>query len=304
MDLRQLRYFIAAVEAGSVTDAARRLHVVQPAVSQRLAALEEEIGVQLLVRTRLGVTATPAGLELYGRARSIVKQIAAAEAATRERGGLIGGRVGIGLLRSLSRFLAVPLFRELRARHPEVVPEIVVGYSADLVERVNATRLDLALQVMKADAKPAGSELIFTESLCLVGSRKLLKGLSEPVELQEVEGIPLLVSPTQPIHGELQAVGQKLGVPFSIIGSIQSSEAIAQLCGEGQAATFMSETSARHLLKTQGRKLEMAKLHGFDRAICLYAHPEIPKSPSVQACEAVLMDVLRRECVPLLSTSS
>lgn len=291
-----MRYFIAVVEAGSVSDAARRLHVVQPAVSQRLAALEDEIGVQLLVRTRLGVTATPAGLELYGRARSILKQMSAAEAATRERGGVIGGRVGIGLLRSLSRLLAVPLFRQLQARHPEVVPEIVVGYSADLVEGVNAMRLDLALRVVKPDARPAGSEPIFTESLCLVGSRKLLKGKSAPLGLQDVEGIPLLVSPTQPIHAELQAMGQKQGVPFRLVGSIQSSEAISELCCEGYAATFMSETAARHLLKTHGRKLEMAKLLGFDRTICLYSHPEIPKPPSVQACEAVLLDLLRREC--------
>lgn len=295
MDLRQLRYFIAVVQAGSVSDAARQLHVVQPAVSQRLSALEAEIGVQLLVRSRLGVTATPAGLELYDRARSILQQLTAAQDATRERGGQIGGRVGIGLLHSLTHWLAVPLFRELRARHPEIVPEIVVGYSSDLIEQVKASRLDLALQVVKPEAKPAGSELFFTEAVCLIGSRKLLKHLSGPVSIQEMDGIPLLVSPTQPIHGELRAMGHKLGVPFNIIGNIQSSEALATLCCEGHAATFLSQTRARHLIRTQGPKLRMLKVLGFDRGICLYAHPEIPKSPSVQACEAVLADVLRRE---------
>lgn len=131
VDFRQLRYFVAVVEAGSRPDAgtppACRATGGQPADRR---SLENGLGVQLLIRTRQGVTPTSAGLELYSRARSIIKQVAVAANATRERGGIVGGRVSIGLLRSVSRILAVPLFQELRAALPAVVPEIVVGYSS------------------------------------------------------------------------------------------------------------------------------------------------------------------------------
>jgi LysR family nitrogen assimilation transcriptional regulator len=293
MDLRQLRYFVAIVEAGSITDASRRLHVVQPAVSQRLAALEQELGVQLLVRTRSGVTPTAAGSELYARAKSIVKQVSVAEAATREMGGAVGGRVAIGLLRSVARFLAVPLFRELRARHPEIVPEIVVGYSADLVASVDATRLDIALRVAKP-GEQGSADVLYTEVLCLVGSQKWLVGKPETIELRDVGQVPLLVSPTQPIHAQLQALAQDSESAFNIVGSIESSEAIEELCCEGHAATFMSETSASRLLRTRPGTLAAVRLAGFERSVSLYAHPDVPKSAAVRACEKTLVDVSRQ----------
>ena len=295
VDFRQLRYFVAVVEAGSVTDAARRLHVVQPAVSQRIADLENGLGVQLLIRTRQGVTPTSAGLELYSRARSIIKQVAVAANATRERGGIVGGRVSIGLLRSVSRILAVPLFQELRAALPAVVPEIVVGYSESLVQRVNATNLDLALRVLKSGEAVAGCLPLFSESLCLVGSPRLLRGQPPEIALSDAGGIPLLISPTQPIHGELQVLAQEAGVHLNTVGSIESSEAIEQLCRSGYAATFLSEMTARALARAPGRKLLLVRVRGFERSICIYSHPEIPKSSSVQACEQVLRQIMLRE---------
>lgn len=61
MDIRQLKYFVGIAEAGSLTEASRRLHIVQPALSQRLGDLERGLGVKLVVRGRVGTALTPAG---------------------------------------------------------------------------------------------------------------------------------------------------------------------------------------------------------------------------------------------------
>ena len=61
MELRQCRYFVAVVDAKSITSAARKLHVVQSAVSHQVARLEEELQAMLLERTRSGVVPTEAG---------------------------------------------------------------------------------------------------------------------------------------------------------------------------------------------------------------------------------------------------
>lgn len=300
MDLRQLRYFIAIVEAGSVTDASRRLHVVQPALSQRMAALESELGVQLLVRTRQGVSATPAGMELYARAKTIVKQFAAAEAATREKAGQVGGRVGVGLLRSMARYLAAPFFRRLREQEPGIVPEIVVGYSAELVQAVQDTRIDLTLRVV-APGTPASGPVVLEEPVCLVATHALLEGRPAELDLAAIQDIPLLVSPTQPIHAVMQRTAQEAGLAFRIIGSLESSNAVAELCAEGHGGFLTPKAAAQYMVDQAGGRLGKRTVRGFDRQVCLYSHPEIPKSASVQACERVLVEVLREQTGRLLA---
>ncbi|MBL0419095.1 LysR family transcriptional regulator [Ramlibacter sp. AW1] len=299
MDLRQLRYLIAIVEAGSVTDASRRLHVAQPALSQRIASLEEELGLQLLVRTRQGVSPTAAGQELYARAKIIVKQVAAAAAATREKAGHVGGRVGIGLLRSMAPYLATALFRRLRAEAPGIVPEIVVGYSDELVQAIDDARLDIALRVLPVGAKPA-LPVLLDEPLCVVGPPALLAGMPPQLELSDLAALPLLVSPTQPIHQVLQRTARERGLSFQVVGSVESSTAAAQLCAEGYGAFVTPKAAAQFVVNASGGRLDQRIVTGFDRQVGLYANPEVARSASVETCERILLEVLRERARELL----
>lgn len=294
MDLRHLRYFIAIVEAGSVTDASRRLHVVQPALSQRLAALEQELDVQLLIRGRQGMVVTAAGQELYTRAKSILKQVAAAEVAAREKNGFIGGRVAIGLLRSMSPFLATPLFKALRATLPDVLPEIVIGFSADLMASVNAARLDIALCVGRPGDKHYGSRPLYTEDMSVLGTREILKDKPESLVLADLAGLPMLISPTQPLHSLLQARAAQHEVALDIVGSLEDSVSNIELCCEGFAAVALPQSLAAYQVSRHRSKLRQLKLAGFSRQVFLYGLPSIPKTAAAQACEDVLLQVLRK----------
>ncbi|MBR7784395.1 LysR family transcriptional regulator, partial [Undibacterium luofuense] len=75
MELRQLRYFVAIVDHGSLSRAARVLHIVQPALTQQIQALEEELGAMLLHRSAQGMQATDAGKLFYEHAQAILKQV-------------------------------------------------------------------------------------------------------------------------------------------------------------------------------------------------------------------------------------
>lgn len=114
MDIRELRYFIAAFEEQSVTAAARRSFVSQPSVSAAIASLEEELGAVLFVRHKKGVAPTAAGKQLYPIARRITDEARAARALFREPGR--PRRLTLGLMRTLDiqRTLALiePLTRE------------------------------------------------------------------------------------------------------------------------------------------------------------------------------------------------
>lgn len=84
MDVRQLRYFIGVFEAGSFTAAAHRLGVAQPALSQTVIALENDLGVELLERQPRGVRPTAAGMTLLDHAHIVLRNIERAREAASE----------------------------------------------------------------------------------------------------------------------------------------------------------------------------------------------------------------------------
>lgn len=120
MELRHLRYFAAVVEAKGYREASRRLHIAQPAISQTVAALEEELGLKLFSRAGRGVQLTPEGEVFFREARrTLVQAEVAVSSARRAARGEIG-RLSIGFLGSAtSRFLP-GLVRKYRALHPGV----------------------------------------------------------------------------------------------------------------------------------------------------------------------------------------
>jgi DNA-binding transcriptional LysR family regulator len=109
MELRQLRYFVAIVDHGSLSRAALVLHVAQPALTQQLRQLEDELGVQLLHRSAQGVLSTDAGKIFYEHAQAILKQVADAQAAVIQSAERPSGSVTLGLPHSISGALALPL---------------------------------------------------------------------------------------------------------------------------------------------------------------------------------------------------
>src|SRR6187551_723248 len=96
IDLLQLHYFVAVVDAGSITKASRMCHIAQPALSKRVASLEEELGVQLLHRGAFGVQATEEGMTLYRASQRVLRDVAALPDVLNSTSGNPKGSVRIG----------------------------------------------------------------------------------------------------------------------------------------------------------------------------------------------------------------
>src|SRR5258708_7739595 len=134
MELRHLRYFLAVADARSFTAAARRLHLAQPALSQQVRALEDELGVRLIERGARTRGLTEAGAHFALHPRRILLE---AEAAIEEMAGHAGarrGRVRFGsALQSLTEGALPPLLVEFHRRHPDISLAFREAHTAPLL---------------------------------------------------------------------------------------------------------------------------------------------------------------------------
>src|SRR6202044_305503 len=97
MHYRHLYYFVRIVEAGSFSQAARTIHVAQPALSQQIAELEASLGIPLLQRSARGVRPTVAGEKFYEEASSILRRLDNLPGLIRSSTGEIHGTVSVGM---------------------------------------------------------------------------------------------------------------------------------------------------------------------------------------------------------------
>src|ERR671917_498659 len=155
MELRQLRYLVALADERHFTRAAGRLHIAQPALSQQIRRLEDEVGVALVDRTTRHVALTAAGDLLVARARRALAEVDAACAELSELAGVRTGRVVIGAMRSTGPFDLSALLAAFHARHPGIELIVREEPSEVMLQRLHADALDAAfLSVNRLDAGP------------------------------------------------------------------------------------------------------------------------------------------------------
>jgi DNA-binding transcriptional LysR family regulator len=153
MELRDLRAFAAVLELGGMTRAARRLHVVQSAVSQAIKRLEQEYGLQLLERRSDGVVPTAAGEELGRHARRILTDVERLNADMASYRGHAKGVVNVGVVSTLGSILVAALVHAVDEELPDVTLRIKEGVAAELLESLRLGRLDLVAVVSPVDTE-------------------------------------------------------------------------------------------------------------------------------------------------------
>lgn len=156
MKLEQLRHLVAIVEQGSLRAAARRLHLLQPALTRSVRALERELGVSLFVRSSSGMTLTPAGRSFHLRASAIVNDARRAQDEARQLAGQAQGTVvaalsimpHVGLLPG-----ALPAFRE---RWPHARLDLVEGLFPDVERELRDGAIDFYIGAAPRDTPAPG----------------------------------------------------------------------------------------------------------------------------------------------------
>jgi DNA-binding transcriptional LysR family regulator len=144
MEMRQLRALVALADERHFTRAAARLHIAQPALSQQIRRLEDEVGLPLVDRTTRRVTLTEPGALLVDRARRALAEIDAARAELADLAGVRSGRVVIGAMQTLGPFDLSRLLGAFHAAHPGVDLTVHEEVSEALLAMLRADAVDMA----------------------------------------------------------------------------------------------------------------------------------------------------------------
>ena len=156
MELRHLRYFVAVAEELHFSRAAERLNVAQPAVSEQVRKLEDELGVRLLNRTQRSVSLTNAGAAMLEEARRVLQQAERTIAAARDARDRDVNRLRVGYLADSLPPVMHRALQQLQKRMPNTRVSLETGTPRHLIEEVHAGAVDAA--VVSLPAPTAGLE--------------------------------------------------------------------------------------------------------------------------------------------------
>lgn len=246
MDLRQLRYFQAIVEQGSVSRAAEVLHVAQPALSLHLKRLEEECGCQLVHRTTRGISPTEAGARLAHKAETLLGLMNGLVDEVRGIEAMPAGPAVIGIPTSLGTILTVPLVKTIRESFPDIRLRVVEALSGHMRDWVLSGAVDLAVVFGAETQRGLTTEFLARESLCLVGrgdGRVEARG----IDMDKVLDLPLIM-PSRP-HGVREEVERAATIRRrapNVIVEVDALDQIKALVAEGVGYTILSRRFARH----------------------------------------------------------
>jgi DNA-binding transcriptional LysR family regulator len=173
----ELTAFIAVVEAGGFSAAARRTGESQSAISKSVSALEKRLGVMLLKRSTRSVTLTDDGRSYYQRTRPLLEEIDTADAELTSRTLQVAGPIRIAVAATFGRLHILPMLPGLLALYPELKVDLVLSDGVrDMVE----DRIDLAIRVGAVNELDSVARQVATSRLVCVGARRYFERYGTP----------------------------------------------------------------------------------------------------------------------------
>lgn len=238
--LRQVEYLLAAAEHGSINDAARSLGVAQPTVSMAIAKLEEQLGVQLLLRHHAhGVSLTAAGERLLAEARQLMRQASDLQNHAAEAGERVEGALGIGAYLTLAPMFMPALISAFRAAHPRVDIVLHEGTEEQLVEGLRRGRFELAfIYAVDLPADLRFEKLASFPPYVLLPERHRL-ARQKTVSLASLEDEPFILLDVTPSRSYFTGLLKDQGIEPKVAFSSPSLELVRGLVGCGAGYSLL-----------------------------------------------------------------
>ena len=298
MELRQLRYFVAIVDHGSLSRAARVLHIAQPALTQQIRQLEEELGAQLLHRSAQGVLSTDAGKTFYEHAQAILKQVDDARSAVAQSADKPAGTVALGIPQSVSAALALPLLTAVREHYPEISLQLTEELSGNLIEQLKSGRINLAVLFDDGQLGAFATTPLVEEDMMFItraGSRFAPK--KKAIALAKAVEVPLILPGLQ--HGvrpRIESTARAAGLATRDIIEINSIAILKSAILAGMGATLLPVAPVRAEVERGAMRALAIHDPAIARTVVLCTSRNIPLTNAAAAVSRLVVQVAHELC--------
>lgn len=187
MEIRQLRHFVAAAEAGNLRKASEKIHISHPALSMSIKNLEDDLGVVLLNKNRRGVQLTGAGEEFLKSANALLQHFDVLRNSIQGSKSNPIGNVRLGLPYGVNNAIAAPLFRIMSDRYPNINLDLQEGNTSFLERAYNENHIDLMINYDYEESMDQKSETLYVEDLYFVRSYDPEVEKIEEIDLKDLE---------------------------------------------------------------------------------------------------------------------
>lgn len=242
MDLTLLRSLIVVAEAGTITGAAARLNVTQPALSRRIHQLEEHLGVTLLERGRKGVRLTPIGAMVLPEARVLAERYDNLLAEVAAHARLEGGTVRIGGGATAVSFVLPDAIAAYQADHPSVRFEVKEAGSREVTESVIDGRSELGVVTLPVTARDVEERPLVEDRIVLICARNHPLARARRIDVSRLAGFGLVgFEAGSAIRQLIDNALRTAAVEMNVVMELRSIPAIVRMVMSTGNLAFVSQ---------------------------------------------------------------
>lgn len=261
--LRQLQFFVAAAEQGSVSGAARALSISQSSVTEAIRALEDDLGVALFDRQARGIDITHKGSAFLRHARQILADVATARTTFKDEAETATGRLSLGVTSLVAGYVLSDILSRFRRAFPQVELNVIEDNGDYLQHLLIGGELDVAV-LLTSSVKDRMA--LHVETL-LVSPYRLWLPLAHPlaqqeaIALDELAGQPLIQLMVDEIEESTRRLMAALAVKPKIAFRTRSVEAVRSLVATGAGLAILPSLVYRPW-SLEGDRIEIRDVSG------------------------------------------
>jgi DNA-binding transcriptional LysR family regulator len=251
MDIRTLSYFLEVAKVGNISKAADNLHMSQPPLSRSIQLLEEELGVQLLIRGKRQVTLTPEGQFLKKRAEQMITLADKTVEQISGISGKISGKIYIGSIESLSVGKMPEWIVNFHNKYPDVTFNWWSGNSNDVLERLEHGLVDFAVVRTPCSNEKFVSKSLYKEPWSAYIPNDLVQKMPNVIDFKNgripmacLEDIPLIVPSIRTRSQEIREWFAKIDIVPNICCEISPAMNALSLVDSGMGVAILPKSAA------------------------------------------------------------
>lgn len=290
MTPKLLAQFLAVCRLGSLSAAAKELHVAQPALSKQIAILEHSLDVQLFKRHSRGVTLTEAGALLRVDAAEIIRKIDSLKENLHGRGTHVSGEVSVAIITSLAPSIAVDVYQRVDQDYPGIKLNITAMPSDVVSSTLLRQEVDLAILPNAAtDLPKAHSVPLLEEDFFLMGPPGLVSP-TPTVAFHTIGGRPLALPRSgHDMRRRIEEVARNAGTTLNVKYESENINLLGALIGAGLAcgiqpiSYWLGQIASAKLVTQKIISPTISRVH----SLCWL--PDIVLSPATEAIRDIIL---------------